>query len=225
MSINVTCPDCERRIALDDYPAGGKVACPSCRAVLYVPEPATAEQADNTYALPEVKYCPKCRMDTTPEAKICVNCGYDFRTGKQIGRPVRSEPMVRSWIFGLIPLYFTMVKVEQTSKGKQRVSTTPHLVGIPLGRTEIDLSRCDEVWTDYRQGFGPFGWTIMGLLCLCGLFPGLIWWGLAFYKPTCLLRLPYRNSSVTLYEGWNQITMRNILDTLCELKQLEIVRK
>jgi ribosomal protein L40E len=226
MSINVTCHDCERRIELDERPESGKIKCPTCRSLVAVPEPGeTVDKFDKTYALPEVKPCPKCRAEMPPDAKICINCGYNFRTGKQTAQVLNKEQIHRSWMFGAIPVFYTVVDLDQTKKGEQWVATTHHLLGIPLGSTEIDLRKCDEIWTDFRQGFGAVGWTIMLLLCLLCVIPGLFWWGLAFGKPNYILRLPHRKSYVTLYEGWNERTMRDILDTLREIKQLEIVRK
>src|SRR5262249_11809947 len=43
--------------------------------------------------------CPACRKVLPPGAVLCVDCGYDFRTGKR--RETAHEPFERKWDIGM----------------------------------------------------------------------------------------------------------------------------
>jgi ribosomal protein S27E len=227
LDIVFRCHDCEREITLPERPANGKIMCPSCRTVLNVPEPGSAaEETGGTYTTAQVKRCPQCNKETTSAAVICIGCGYNFQSGKQTRKVVRVKALERSWWYGPIPLFHKIIQLQKTRTGEALVTVTDHIFCIPIGTTEIDLRQCQEIWTDYRQGFGVVGWTItliLFLLCVC---PGLWWLVWAFNKPTYILRLPrHKLSEITLYEGMNGDTMRDLLDSIAEMGQLKIVRK
>jgi hypothetical protein len=227
LDIVFRCHDCDRQIALPERPANGKITCPSCRAILHVPEPGgVPENPHVAYTTPQVKRCPQCNKETTAEAVLCVGCGYNFQTGQQTRKAVvRVKTMKRTWWYGPIGLFHKNIALRKTTTGATLVTVTTHLTFLRVGTTEIDLSDCDEIWTDYRQGFGPMGWSLMVvLLLMCGC-PGLVWWLFAWNKPTYIVRLPrYKASPITLYEGMSEDTMRDLLDTIAEVGQLKIVR-
>jgi hypothetical protein len=225
MRITLTCHDCELCFELDERPQSGNIRCPSCRTLLAVPAPGESGRADKTYAVPQVFRCPKCKREMEEGAKLCINCGYNVQTGKQLTREVRVREVHRSWEFGFVPFFFTGIELDQTRKGGQWLAVTQRVLGIPLGTTEIDLRDCKEIWTDFHAGFGIFGWVVFWLLCIPCFLPGWYYYQLAYYKHTYYLRLPYRNSYVTLYKGWSQATMKDILESVCAIRALEVVRK
>jgi hypothetical protein len=229
MSIVLRCHDCERRIELPARPEGGKITCPSCRTVLTVPEPGEEEAVDPTtaYAGPQLKRCPQCEKEMPAEGVLCINCGYNFKTGKVTKKVVRVKSSRHHWWFGPIPFYYVNGRAEKTKQGESLAAVTVHVLGIPLGTTQVDLRNCHEIWTDFRSGFGIIGWAIMiGLLLLC-LVPGFFWWVWALNKPTYIVRLAHgKNSALTLYEGMSETAMRGVLDALEEMAPtLKIVRK
>lgn len=94
--------DCGDRPRVKD--ARGRYACRACAAAapaavepidLTLPEPSDPPGADaDIYALadptpaaasPAPRSCPGCGAILTPDARICVGCGYDERTGVKIG--------------------------------------------------------------------------------------------------------------------------------------------
>jgi ribosomal protein L40E len=227
MSITLTCHDCERRIELPERPESGKVYCPSCRTRILVPKEGEAEdEVGDTYALPRVKRCVECDAELPARATLCVNCGYNLRTHRKTERAVRVKEVSHGWAFGAVPLYVVDACLRRSRSGRQEVSLRPQIFFIPIGTTTIDLRDCDELWIEYRQGFGPVGLTIMLILCLFCVVPGLIWWILAFSKPTYIIRLPVgRGAHVTLYEGSSEATMQEILDTISSMSDLNIIRK
>jgi hypothetical protein len=231
MSIVLRCHDCDRDIELTQRPSSGKVVCPTCHTMLAVGEPGegegeAADAAGGVYTTVQVKNCPLCNKETTPAAVLCINCGFNFQTGKQTRKIVRVKTMEREWWWGLIPIYFSIVRLRKTKEGETRLTVTHNLCFIPASTIEIDLRDCQEIWTDYRQGFGALGWAITLVLILLCVLPGLLWWIWAFSKPTYILRLPRINQApVTLYEGMIETKMQDILDNLVEMGELKIVRK
>jgi hypothetical protein len=227
MTILFRCHDCEREIELAQRPSSGKTVCPSCQAMLVVPQPG--EQPDEpglAYRTVQVKRCPRCNKESKPAAVICIHCGHNFQTGRQTRQIIRVNTMQREWWSGPIPFFFITVRLRKTRDGAALVRVTYNLFYIPLTTAEVDLGDCDEIWTDYRAGFGVVGWTITLFLMLLCLLPGIIWWIWAFNKPTYIVRLPrIKEPPLTLYEGMSETTMLDLLDTITELGKLKIVRK
>lgn len=104
MPIVVQCGSCKKQFKAGDHLAGKKVKCPGCQTPLVVPAgqaaPKQQQQAPQgssaadllddelpthhaPYGQAEVK-CPYCGVPVKPDAVLCVECGYDFRKGKQI---------------------------------------------------------------------------------------------------------------------------------------------
>lgn len=93
MSISVTCEGCRRRFQATDKLAGKKAKCPRCGEVIPVPEtePPQArtsssagspgeEEAAAEFAL----CCSSCHARLASDAVLCVRCGTDQRTGRQV---------------------------------------------------------------------------------------------------------------------------------------------
>lgn len=69
-----SCGKCGARVKLRAESAGKRVRCPKCREVFEAPP----------QAIPASPVCPSCHKSLPPEAKICVDCGFDLRTGKKL---------------------------------------------------------------------------------------------------------------------------------------------
>lgn len=86
MPIVVRCT-CGKALSVKDELAGKRVRCPACKAVLEVPPAERAAPA---------RACPGCGKALPPNAVICVECGYDTRTGKRlrgVARPSDATPI------------------------------------------------------------------------------------------------------------------------------------
>lgn len=84
MVLRITCP-CGQSLQVPLEAAGRSVICPVCRKSFVAP----AAKATGVKAIPHagsagLKYpvCPSCELPLKPQAKICVKCGFDLRTGK-----------------------------------------------------------------------------------------------------------------------------------------------
>jgi DNA-directed RNA polymerase subunit RPC12/RpoP len=113
MTISVQCGSCGKRFAAKEKLAGRKVKCPQCGGVLTIPKPRPAPEAALELPKPDDEYavtlppagetgpstagrvsgterapgtkpkCPSCGASLKPGAVLCVECGYDMRTGKK----------------------------------------------------------------------------------------------------------------------------------------------
>jgi len=104
MPIKVTC-QCGQRFAAKDELAGKRVKCPKCGEVLMIgqagpkpapkreappaaaPAPAAAAAPADDYGLENLtsgNACPGCGATLTPEAVLCVACGYNVKSGQQV---------------------------------------------------------------------------------------------------------------------------------------------
>jgi hypothetical protein len=79
--------------------AGRRLKCPHCQGVIQVPLAATAvdgrgdlHQCPVDEPHPEAaRQCPSCGAAMQENAVLCVQCGYDFRTGAKITTGVSSS--------------------------------------------------------------------------------------------------------------------------------------
>ncbi len=93
MAILVTCP-CGKQFNVKDELAGKRGKCAGCGKVVTVPIPEPEVVLAPTAPVPQT--CPKCRTGMLPKAVICVRCGLDLRTGRQLRSPAAKEPAEES---------------------------------------------------------------------------------------------------------------------------------
>ena len=79
MSITFRCPQCSRQLTVAPQYAGRKGKCPGCGQVFMVPAPAKSSGSPS---------CPSCGATVSPDAVICVGCGFDRRTRTRIAPSV-----------------------------------------------------------------------------------------------------------------------------------------
>ena len=87
--LTITCPNaqCRATLKLANPPApGGRVRCPRCGTTF---APAAAAPAAGVIALaPEPERpCPSCGAALAAQAILCVNCGFNLRTGEKRAGP------------------------------------------------------------------------------------------------------------------------------------------
>jgi hypothetical protein len=96
MSIRVSCV-CGKQIKVKEELAGKRGKCPGCGHSLIVPNlsPPADEKQTRPARNPS---CPSCKEALQSNAVICLNCGYDVRTGMQLTRALSMDvvPPVQS---------------------------------------------------------------------------------------------------------------------------------
>jgi hypothetical protein len=132
MTITFTCSGCGRRLKVSEVYRGKRTKCPECAAVSVVPagdEPPPAEegaiqeapaesgvarvglapgQAEGIGVSELGRTCPGCRKVLPRDAVLCVDCGYDLRTGRRL--ELAQERFEKKWDSGMpLPLRIGML--------------------------------------------------------------------------------------------------------------------
>lgn len=105
------CDGCNRRYSWKPELAARKVRC-KCGQVLTVPDDVSAE-ADPLYEMEQlaapaatpagVIACPSCSAAIAPEAVLCVQCGYNMKTGQRLGTQVAAGAAGAAAVPGAAP--------------------------------------------------------------------------------------------------------------------------
>lgn len=92
MPVVITCPN-GHKLRVKDELAGKRVACPNCKVAFQVPvadrsraDGFLAELGEESTSAP-INRCPSCGEDLQRDSVLCVNCGFDLRTGRLRGGP------------------------------------------------------------------------------------------------------------------------------------------
>ena len=109
MGIAVHCTACGARYEVAKEYAGRKAKCGKCGAVMAVPRPEdsaasddpgghaiqTPDQAPVGGASAEDSHCPECAAPIAPNAVLCVQCGFDLRSGRKTATETAAGKRVR----------------------------------------------------------------------------------------------------------------------------------
>lgn len=112
----ITCPGCKKQLKAPARAAGKKIRCKNCKEVIAVPAPKAAptgkldleaEEGKNPYGVTEVSLanrCPFCAHDIDPpDARICLNCGYDLEQRERVGSKVVHERTAADFLIWHLP--------------------------------------------------------------------------------------------------------------------------
>ncbi len=136
----IKCEHCGYEFSVPDDSPLTQISCPSCGAMTTVPPPEDAtpppprfDFKDGSPPATETKRCPVCGNEVPADAVLCVNCGYDWRTGRQI--PSRPRPsmalMAASTILAAVLsgtavyLFVTREKTSPPAAGRSRPRSLP----------------------------------------------------------------------------------------------------
>jgi len=196
MPIKVKC-ECGKRINVLDDHAGRQVRCPSCMSMVAVPGEADDEAG---YATEQVRKCPGCKREWPVDTALCIDCGYNFETGRKMRTkyniPDRVVDLGVTWLG-----CYTRYSVFRSSQGKPCLSISQKLFFLPLGTTTHDLSGYDAILTDFTPGDDEGGDTLH-------------------------LELQGRGKrDVTIFSSSNEQVMKELIDLVSQAGRLEIKRK
>ncbi len=80
-----TCPYCQKQLEAENDMVGMELECPACDKMLKIPPEKTQESTQMEKLIyPGTKFCPNCKKDIASDAIICVNCGFDLKSGKKL---------------------------------------------------------------------------------------------------------------------------------------------
>jgi hypothetical protein len=199
MSIEITCPNCSRKLRVRDDKAGRQIKCPGCGDAIPVP---AADAEEGAYDLAEAVTCPSCRRGLAKGAVVCVECGYDFRTRRKHRTTYSGGGFSRD--FGLTWLgSFHRYTFDRARDGGWLLSVSRRLFFLPLGTRQYDLRQYQSAVTDYTDG-GDFYRD-----------------GADIY---CLALESKRGRRVTIYRGGNEEMMSWLIESLQETAGLSVQR-
>jgi hypothetical protein len=179
---------------------GQRVRCPACAAVLFIPETPTSAPAPTGYAVAQPRKCPECKKVWPAETGVCVECGWNFHTGKRHQRTY--AVLDRHVDFGLPAIgTYTRLAVHRGSEGDRTLTRKEWLLFIPLGNSVLDLGGYEAVVTDFSSGGSEYGDSF-----------------------TLDLRDKDKRTR-RIYSGGDEPTMKAIVDMLQEVAHLRVERK
>ncbi len=94
--IQFQCSQCGQTMQAEDKHQGQKVRCSGCNnivaiPVLTVPTVQAAPQPPLTMVTSPDMYCPSCGGPLPAQAVLCVNCGYNRKTGKYLQTKIKRK--------------------------------------------------------------------------------------------------------------------------------------
>lgn len=90
VAIRFNCPRCKAKLKVPPAMAGRYMPCPKCKQRIPAPiNQAEADAEDAEIGVQSMAYdipanCMKCGVKMRKGSVICINCGFDYREGKQI---------------------------------------------------------------------------------------------------------------------------------------------
>ncbi len=200
MAIQLTCA-CGKRLQVADDQAGRKVRCPACKEFLRAPD--EAGEPGGAYALEATRKCPVCKHEWPADAAVCIDCGFNFKTGKRMETVYRV--LERTVVVGVTWLgTCTRLTIARDRKGRATLTIAGRFLFIPTGTQRIDLSGYDAVLVDCTLGQG-------------GEDPSPDVYHLELQGP--------RKPPLEILSTSDEWKMREVVDKLKEAARLEIKRK
>jgi hypothetical protein len=142
MPIALRC-GCGRKFSVAEDHPGTKVRCPTCADLVDLPGRAEKVQG---YALAQFRKCPHCKREWPGEPVVCIGCGWNFQTGKQMKtlHQVKTEEFRLGW--------GEKATFMRDQRGKVTLTLTSwHFFFFKRSRT-YRLSDYNVICTDYTVG-------------------------------------------------------------------------
>lgn len=198
MPITVEC-SCGKRMQVADDRAGRKVRCSVCQEVVRVPGQA---EEDVGYAMADSIKCPKCKREWPGATVLCIDCGYNFKTGRAVERTYEIHNHIidigARWLGSYTRLHFFRGR-----KGESLLTISDKFLFIPAGTRTFDLREYNAVLIDCTLGNPGDDSLDVYYLELEG----------PRQRPTRILKT------------FNEWKMREVVDTLKEVAGVAIKRK
>jgi LSD1 subclass zinc finger protein len=141
MAISVECPSCWRALTFEDSAGGTEVKCSHCLNTFTLP---AAEEPAGAYGLAAPVVCPSCRREAARDAVLCVQCGYNFRTGKKRKQIFEEKDFVHT-------IQGTRYAFRRDRRGRWTLEMEGRLLGFRTSAKEFDLGRCTSAVAVYQH--------------------------------------------------------------------------
>lgn len=140
-NIHLVCGNCNAEFEVMDELAGLLATCPQCRGQVAVP--LSAEHVSQAPKL-QIKMgspvatayrnCPSCGSLVQEEAVFCVQCGYNFKTGKRYGEVGVRTKMIRNLmaVAGLVILCVAVFALVRSLRDSPDTEMKPEVTDVPM---------------------------------------------------------------------------------------------
>ncbi len=140
--IEVQCPHCGTAFTAPDDMGGLLAACPACGKQVTVPlddEDARRERSARLQVKKDVvitggKKCPSCGSTMADGAVVCIECGYDTRSGRRIGERTPPSHLFR-WIMWGLGLFILAMLVRSFLNSGSTTELSAPVEGSPASPT------------------------------------------------------------------------------------------
>lgn len=112
-----------------------------------------ADPQTDAYQLESIRTCPKCRKQWPEKTVICIDCGYNFRTGKKLERAHAAREDFVELGTRAIGSY-SRYTVRQDRDGRRSLILESWLLWVPSAPRILDLWNYDTIATDYGVEYG-----------------------------------------------------------------------
>src|SRR5262249_1236436 len=129
MSIACECT-CGKSFKAKDSKAGKRVQCPACGKAVRVPDEEAEVSAG--YGMEAYRKCPHCKREWPEETVVCVECGYNFETGKRMRTEVDVADRVIDAGVTWLGTYTRLV-ISNQGKSGPLLTVSSRFLFIPLG--------------------------------------------------------------------------------------------
>jgi hypothetical protein len=196
VGIEVQC-SCGTQVRALDEMAGRSVRCPACQGLVRLPG-KSAEQAG--YGVEEVRKCPSCKHVWPADAVVCLDCGYNFETGRKMR--TRYKVSDHAITVGITWLgFYSRYTIFRGKRGQPCLKVIHKILFFSAGSATYDLSQYRAAVTNYISGTRDDP---------------------EFYEVE--LEGPGKKT-VKIYSGANEEKFKELLDVLSQVGRLEIKRK
>lgn len=247
------CPECDARYVVPEQILGKKVKCKKCGGVFQsqAPQLAHAEFPVDPNRLDDLldevgstspnskasrsaggatRRCPHCNSNLE-SAVICITCGYNVMTGRQLTTSV--ESFKRHWHLGFLPLaglgcFYTLTLRKAPGQAATLVKTR-RIFFLPVRNSQFSLDNRKSLAIGYGSRISREFWWLMLIMFGCGIIPGLIFlplWLRALNKEDVFVLdlVETGGRRTNLFRGPQEEIMRDLADTLSEMGQLRVER-
>ena len=148
MSFEIGCI-CGRNFNVGKKHLGLRVRCPDCGEPVQVPDKEPAVGIDS-YGFRDDRTCPKCGEHWPRDTALCIECGYNFQTGKQQRTEYKLKEL--TWKFFDGWLGQKRITIHRDGPKETFLEVKSWFLGIPTGTRMVDLEDYDRITTDFEAG-------------------------------------------------------------------------
>lgn len=110
MPFDFTCPHCKQTLEIPEEMTGQATDCPACNKEIILVE-GTSAPIESSPEKTSENNCPSCEQPIASGAVICINCGYDLRTGTKFDTKIKKDEYSGSTVSEKSPIVIPVTQI------------------------------------------------------------------------------------------------------------------